>query len=133
MESLFNWGWAGGAGDSSFQAKYTTEQRVNRKNKLLLNYSGEQKTKLACVVLEMPTSASKQGKPYRLFVVPSSAKVFDFLSEVKKMLKIKETQSVYLIAGDMVLNPTSRIEDVYDRLHEEDGFLYVKLREVNFF
>lgn len=84
---------------------------MKRKDKLLRNYSGNKNTKLAFVVLEFETGSKiqKSLKPYQLFVVPSQARVFDLLSEIKKMMRISESQSVYLIGNDLILNPTSQL------------------------
>lgn len=72
-------------------------------------------------------------KDYKIFAVPYNMLFFDILKEIRQMVSRDETATMYLVAGSTVINPTSSVGESYMRLKEQDGFLYLSVKESNFF
>ncbi len=56
-----------------------------------------------------------------------------FKFSIKKKINIDSTQSIFLICNNILINNSQIMNQVYNRYHEADGFLYMILTLENVF
>lgn len=52
-------------------------------------------------------------------------------AEIRRCLKLKKTESVFLFNTDLLVTYNSDLKELYDRKKDTDGFLYVYYTDVN--
>ena len=64
--------------------------------------------------------------------MPKAFTVGEVLSVLRNKLEMSQTESLVLLAnGKYMLKQSSSLEDVYQKYHDEDGFLYLLYAEEN--
>ncbi len=68
------------------------------------------------------------------FLVSAESPVAHVLVELRKQLRLKPEQSLFLFVGNGVLPPTAAlVSHIYERFKDEDGFLYLAYASENTF
>lgn len=67
-------------------------------------------------------------------MMPSSFKISEVISIIRKNLKIGKDQGIFLLArGKHILKANSSLISMYDNYKDEDGFLYILYAEENIY
>lgn len=67
------------------------------------------------------------------YIVPKTLTMGQFMYMIKKKLSLDSTQSIFLLCNNILLNNTQMIINIYNRHHDDDGFLYIILTLENVF
>ncbi len=75
----------------------------------------------------------REGKPLKFLVSPNIS-VAEFISFLRKNLRIKSSEGVFILMGGHTAVPaTMGITEVYDLYKDESGFLFVAVMKENVF
>ena len=67
------------------------------------------------------------------YIVPKDLNIGQFMYTIKKKINVTENESIFLICNNTMINNTQMIINVYNKYHENDGFLYIILTLENVF
>ena len=124
-----------------FKDKYDQEKRV----KCHIDAINKFPTKLALIVERAPTNAaqasSSEASNPRLktianpkFMMPKAFTVGEVLAVLRTRLDLTREEGLVLFAKEKyMLRPNTKLEDVYNRYKDEDGFLYLVYAEENIY
>lgn len=60
------------------------------------------------------------------FLVPTDMTIGQFLVVIRKRIKLKNEETLYLLVNDETMIETSKVmSQIYDENKDEDGFLYI--------
>ncbi|ESO13067.1 hypothetical protein HELRODRAFT_62239, partial [Helobdella robusta] len=77
------------------------------------------------VILEKLPSSSIPTIGQRKFLVPADITVLHFMCLVKKKIKLRPQQSLFIFVGPMFPSTSAAMSEVYKSYKDKDGFLYV--------
>lgn len=101
------------------------EFRIQTSDKILLKYN-ERVPIIADCKAEINIDKNK-------YIVPRDLTIGQFLYILKKKINIEPTESIFLICNNILLINTETIASVYNKLKDEDGFLYICISFENTF
>ena len=67
------------------------------------------------------------------FLVQSDKRVSVVLAQIKGNLTLNQEEMLFFMVGDNMIQPGERLASLYERLKDEDGFLYLTYSRENFF
>ena len=119
----------------SINLKLTTEVRSKYKS----NYSFEHRKKTSDLILaqypnRIPIICERYNKSLpeldrKKYLVPEDLTMTNFLFVIRKRLKLESHKSLYLAVNNKIPPITLLVSTIYDKYHDEDGFLYIKYCE----
>ena len=59
------------------------------------------------------------------YLVPEDLTMANFMYVIRKRLKLKPEKAIYLFVNDKIMSGIDYISTVYEKYHDEDGFLYI--------
>jgi hypothetical protein len=59
------------------------------------------------------------------YLIPYNMNSSDFFFILRKRLKLNENEAMYFFVKDKTLIPNLLMNQVYNKYHDEDGFLYI--------
>ena len=102
-----------------FKDKHPFEKRLLESSRIMEKYPNRIPVICECVGGEVPDIDRKK------YLVPSDLSMAEFLYVIRKRIKIKPEQSIYLFVGDSVMVAGCQIMgSVYAEHKDLDGFLY---------
>ncbi len=102
-----------------FKDKHSFEKRLLEATRIMEKYPDRIPVICECVGGEVPDIDRKK------YLVPSDLSMAEFLYVIRKRIKIKPEQSIYLFVGDSVMVAGCQIMgSVYAEHKDLDGFLY---------
>jgi GABA(A) receptor-associated protein len=102
-----------------FKDKHPFEKRLLESSRIMEKYPNRIPVICECVGGEVPDIDRKK------YLVPSDLSMAGFLYVIRKRIKIKPEQSIYLFVGDSVMVAGCQIMgSVYAEHKDLDGFLY---------
>tara|TARA_Y100000816_G_C26096280_1_gene580258 strand:- start:663 stop:1091 length:429 start_codon:yes stop_codon:yes gene_type:complete len=63
------------------------------------------------------------------YLVPEDLTMVNFLYVIRKRLKLEPHKSLYLAVNNKIPPVSLFVSTIYDKYHDEDGFLYIKYCE----
>ena len=103
----------------SFKDKHTFHQRQDESCRIMEKYPNKIPIICECVGGEVPDIDRKK------YLVPFDLSMAGFLYVIRKRIKIKSKQSIYLFVGDsVVVSGSQTMGTVYEKYKDLDGFLY---------
>jgi GABA(A) receptor-associated protein len=85
------------------------------------------------VIVERATSSELPHIDKKKYLVPSDLTVGQFISVIRKRIKVKPEQAIFIFIGNTI-PPTSKVmADIYEEHIDEDGFLYITYNGENVF
>ena len=113
-----------------FQRTLSLDQRRTASRQLIKTHPDR-----VPVILERSSHSHHLPKPPKSkFLVPHETTVGKFLFEVRKQIDLGAEEALFLFVGHGVLAPTAAIfSQIYERFHDEDGFLYITYANENTF
>lgn len=112
-----------------FQKKFTLEKRITESKKIREKYED----KIPIIV-----EKSKEGSLPKIdkckFLVSSEMTLGQFIFVIRKRIKLKETEAIFLFINNSILPPTSTtLKELYEEHKNDDGFLYISYCNENVF
>jgi len=101
---------------STFTKKYDLAERINRRLVMECKADSRRKDRLAFIVVDRPNFTAAMpdfNKGYKIFAVPHRLQLFDLIKEIRQMITLDDSVSIYLVAGATVLNPTTRVGELF--------------------
>tara|TARA_B100001027_G_C16200067_1_gene300186 strand:+ start:448 stop:861 length:414 start_codon:yes stop_codon:yes gene_type:complete len=114
---------------SSFLNKYSFEDRKNESDTVLKKYPDR-----IPVIIEQSINSNIPDIDKNKYLVPNDLKMGQLLWVVRKRLKLDSSTALFLftVNGTLYTN-ADFVSSVYDKEHNEDGFLYLKYTSENTF
>ena len=114
---------------NSFKKKHTLEERQIESAKIILKYAGK-----IPVIITKDKKCTLNEMDRNKFLAPGDLTLGQFMYVIRKRIKLKETESIFMFVNDTVLAPTSHtMNTLYDNYKDEDGFLYLVYCNENVF
>lgn len=114
---------------NSFRQKFSFEDRLRESTKVMNKYEN----RIPVVVTKSKYSKLEEIDKNK-YLVPSDLTIGQFLSILRKRLKLLPSQSIFVYVDDNKLPPTSStIMTIYKDGKDKDGFLYLTYCEENTF
>lgn len=67
------------------------------------------------------------------YIVPRECTIARFMLKVRSQLNLNPEIAMYMFIGDFLPPVSQSIGEVYEKYHENDGFLYMEFAGENFF
>jgi len=114
---------------TTFKQIYTLDERKRSSDKILKMYP-----EYIPIVIESGTK-NTPAMDNKKFIFSKKAKVLFIINEIRKRIKISPDEALFIMVGDKQVMPmiSLTMEEVYNRYHDEDGFLYIKYSVENTF
>lgn len=111
-------------------SKYTFEKRQEVSAKLLEKFSD----RIPVIVMRAPRSTLPQIDRSK-YIISRDTTMCRFCYEIRKHIpELRPEQSIFtFIANKHMATSTSLIGDMYDKYHDDDGFLYITYTGENTF
>jgi GABA(A) receptor-associated protein len=112
----------------NFKKKHNFEQRIKESDKIKTKYPER-----IPIIVEKSKSSKINSIDKNKFLVPNNLTAGQFLSIIRKRLKVKETDSIFLFINNNLPCYSSSIISLYETYKDTDGFLYVQYTEESTF
>ena len=76
-------------------------------------------------VIVQPRKDSIQKIDKRKFMTPRSLTMGQFIFVIRKRLKLKGSEALFVFSGSRLMNSSSTMYEIYENEKDEDGFLYL--------
>ncbi|KAK7867494.1 hypothetical protein R5R35_004502 [Gryllus longicercus] len=103
-----------------FKIRKTLEQRRSQAEAELQRYPN----KVPVVVEEVAEESTFAPLPNRKFMVPRQLTAGQFYYMLRQRLRLASEETLFVYLGGYLPRATDALGCVYDRFHDEDGFLY---------
>lgn len=103
----------------AFLQTYTHEQRLRESRKLIIKYCDR------VPILIKPGNAHTPEVDKFKYLVPHTLKVCEFASVIRKKIKLKSYQALFIHINGILPPMNTTIFDIYQEYQSEDGFLYI--------
>jgi GABA(A) receptor-associated protein len=114
---------------NSFKKKHTLEARQTESAKIIQKYVGR-----IPVIVTKDLKCKLDDMDRNKFLAPGDLTLGQFMYVIRKRIKLKETESIFMFVNDTVLAPTSHtMTTLYENYKDEDGFLYLVYCNENVF
>ena len=81
---------------------------------------------LVPVIVEKARNTDAPDIDKKKYLVPRDITVGKFVFEVRRHMSLKADKAIFLFVGENVVPPTGALmSTIYEKHHDEDGFLYV--------
>jgi GABA(A) receptor-associated protein len=112
----------------NFKNKHTFEQRSIESNKIKIKYPDK-----IPVIVEKAKSSKIITIDKNKFLIPIDLTVGQFLSVIRKRIKINDSDSIFLFINNSLPCYSHSIGSLYESHQDKDGFLYVQYTEESTF
>ena len=112
-----------------FSTKYSFEDRLKESNRIVEKYPD--KVPIICEKYDKDKSLYKIDK--NKFLAGGDLTMGQFIYVIRKRIKMKSTEGLYLFIDNTIPPNTQLLSDLYKKHKNEDGFLYVKFSLENTF
>ena len=115
--------------EKSFKKSFKKEERLKKSLKLL-----EENSNQIPVIFEKEPLCKLEGLIKTKYLINKNYTLADFISAIKKKLKMDETDALFLIAKykktQKALIGSITFKEIYDKYKDDDGFLYITYSNV---
>lgn len=67
------------------------------------------------------------------YLVPNDLTIGQFYYVIRKRLKLSSHQAIFFFIDNHIPNATAFMKDIYSQYQDPDGFLYIRVTEMNTF
>ena len=113
----------------SFQSKYSFEQRHKESTRILEKYPD--KVPIICEKYTKDRSSYTIDK--NKFLAGGDLTMGQFVYIIRKRIKMKPTEGLYLFVNNTLLPNTDTLSSIYKEYKLDDGFLYIQFSLENTF
>lgn len=114
-----------------FRSKHSIEDRKKESDRIRIKYSDK-----IPIIVTKSSSANKSlvNIDRNKFLAPEDLTVGQFLTVIRKRIKVNDSESIFLFIDDNTMPPTSvSLSQIYHDHKDEDGFLYITYCSENVF
>lgn len=111
-----------------FKTKYLVDSRIKESGRLKEKYPDR-----IPIILDKESGSDIQNIDKQKYLVPIDFTVGQFLFLIKKRIKLKEEQAIFLMVNDFIPPNSSLISQLYREYRDKDGFLYITYSGENVF
>lgn len=111
----------------TFKEKYSFEKRQQEAINIMNKYPNRIPVICERYLLNDPDIDRKK------YLVPDDLSVSNFLYVIRKRIKLKPEEALYIFVNEKILTGSSFISHIYEDNKDKDGFLYVKYTMENTF
>jgi GABA(A) receptor-associated protein len=105
---------------NEFEKKYDFDKRVKEARSLHSRYP------LRVPIILYPSSKDQPDIEKNKYLVPVDINVSQFMYVIKKYIKIKSDEAIFIFTSNNTLVPNSwTVKELYDQNKKEDNFLYL--------
>lgn len=114
---------------NSFKKTHTLEARKAESEKIITKYAGR-----IPVIVTKDSKCKLDDMDRNKFLAPGDLTLGQFMYVIRKRIKLKETESIFMFVNDTILAPTSHtMNTLHENFKDEDGFLYLVYCNENVF
>jgi GABA(A) receptor-associated protein len=113
---------------TSFKEKYSLEARKAEITRILTKYPDK-----IPVIVEKNKKSHVTDIDRHKYLIPSDVTVGQFIFVIRKRLKLKPEEAIFIFINNTIPPTCSLLSMVYAQHKEEDGFLYVTYSGENTF
>ena len=104
----------------NFVEKFTLEERIAESSRVVIKHPDR-----VPIIVEAKPNSNLNDLDKHKYLVPKEMTVGQFLYVIRKRLKLKPQQAIFVFV-DNKMPPTSElITTLYERSKNEDGFMYI--------
>jgi len=118
-----------GYNNIEFKKQFTSEERNIESNKILLKYPDRRP--VICEKLKNQKDLPEIDK--KKYLVPFDLTVGQFIYVIRKRIKIKAEDSIFLFINGQIVTGSSMMGVLYENYKDMDGFLYINYAKENTF
>ena len=111
----------------NYKKKIEFDFRINESKKILKKYPD----KIPLIIEKSNNCIYNIDK--NKYLVPKDIKMQQLLFIIRKRLKIKDSEAIFIYINDRLQPSNSYISEIYDNNKDEDGFLYINYSTENTF
>ena len=111
----------------SYKNTYTLEKRKNEALRIKEKYPNR-----VPIICERYTVGDPEIDRKK-YLVPDDLSISNFIYVIRKRIKLKPENSLYLFVNGKILNGTGLLAQIYEKNKDNDGFLYIKYTLENTF
>lgn len=114
-----------------FRSKHSIEDRKKESERIRVKYSDK-----IPIIVTKSNSAVKSliNIDRNKFLAPEDLTIGQFLTVIRKRIKVNDSESIFLFIDDNTMPPTSNsLSQIYHDYKDEDGFLYITYCSENVF
>ncbi len=111
----------------SYKNTYTLEKRKNEALRIKEKYPNR-----VPIICERYTIGDPEIDRKK-YLVPDDLSISNFIYVIRKRIKLKPENSLYLFVNGKILNGTGLLAQIYEKNKDNDGFLYIKYTLENTF
>ena len=104
---------------SDFKEEFTMDQRYTEAHRILEKYPDR-----IPVICEKHPESTMDIIDKNKFLVPGTLTVSQFSYVVRKRIKLRPEQAIFIMCNDSMLTSTSTMREIYDEYKSECGFMY---------
>lgn len=114
---------------NSFKKKYDADTRKKESDKIKIKYPNRYP-----IIISKGNKCDLDNIDKTKFLIPGDLTMGQIIYIVRKRIKLKDTDSLFLFVNDKILPPSSSvISSVYNEHKDDDGFLYISYCNENVF
>ena len=104
----------------NYKKSHSFEDRISESSKLLEKYPN--RIPIICERIDKSIEELPKGK----FLVPKDLCISDFMYVIRRKIKLKPQNSMYLFVNNKLVPTSSVLSIVYESHKDDDGFLYIR-------
>ncbi len=112
----------------SFKSQISFEIRQEESQRIMNKY-----TRRTPVIVEKAKNCELDDIDKKKFLVPNDLTMSQFIYIIRKRIKIKPEQAIFLTVNNCLPESNAQIVQVYNKHKDEDGFLYIVYSSENTF
>ena len=112
---------------NSYKSMYTLEKRQNEALRIKEKYPNR-----VPIICERYTVGDPEIDRKK-YLVPDDLSISNFIYVIRKRIKLKPENALYLFVNGKILNGTGLLAQIYEKNKDKDDFLYIKYTLENTF
>jgi len=104
----------------NFKEKFTLEERISESSKIMSRHADR-----VPIVVEAKKNSNLQDLDKHKYLVPKEMTIGQFLYVIRKRLKLKPDQAIFVFVDNKMPSTSELITTLYERSKNEDGFMYI--------
>jgi GABA(A) receptor-associated protein len=104
----------------NFKNKFSFDKRHKEANRIILKYPDR-----IPIIVEKKNNSKMSDIDKNKYLVPGDLTMGQFIYVIRKRLKLKSHEAIFLFINRKLINNTQFVKDVYYANLDEDNFMYV--------
>jgi GABA(A) receptor-associated protein len=111
-----------------FQKNHTFEKRAEESSKVIDKY----KDRIPIIVLKHENCTLPTIDKHK-YLVPKDMSFSQFIFVIRKRIQLNPSETLFTVVNGQLVNGSTQVDEIYHRLKDKDGFLYVVYTSENTF